>query len=872
MAEKKETPTNFDFTQVEKEAQALGKTLEKLGTTLATAFEKGITAQEKLAEKAKEANDKLKQQQDLVKDLKKMLTALQDGNMVPDSLQDLTDQLGDARRAMIGLGDVGEQVKSELQDFTLTANTDGIQQAKKELENMQSTIGELSAEIDKLNSQKIQVQADLPKSEKLKIDVEVEQDKLVEMEKQSEKTTEAAKKIGNPFTKLPNVLKGAVTGIKGVASGMGSALKVVGSVAGGIFKSIKTGITKVFQSDLMKKGVTMFTDQLKGALQSNSQFTTSLQGIQNNLKAAFQPIIDLILPHIVKLSGVLESASGYVKQFATALTGSGLEGMTLEMPTADTPQWMADMAKDVQEGDWTQIGTNIATSLSTMIQSIDFAVVGTSIGTALKGALGLGLGLLTGFNFTGLGQSIATMFNSLFQAVDLGLVGTSIGAALQGALSLGLALLTGIDFAGLGQGIAALFNGLFAAVDPTLVSESIGAALQGALALGLNLLAGLDLASFGEGIATLFNGLFAAVDPATVGGAFSTLFNQIISFCSELITTTDWQGIATWFSDVLNTAVSTFDWEGFGGIIGGAIISIVSLLSTFIMETDWSAIGLSFWNMLAAIDWTGIVFNLAQLLGSAIGGMGALLVGFIQTAVTNMTDYFKQLMIDSGGDVAESLWNGILDGLGNIVDWLHNNIVTPVIDGIKKAFGMEEGGSTVFSQFGKDLIQGLVNGIQAVLDQISGAIGKIKTAFTEGFKGIFNGIMTIAENFINWLVDGINKISFEIPEWLGEALGGGKRFGFNLPHVSLPRLATGSVVQPNKEFLAILGDNTREQEVVSPLSTMRQALKEALLEANFSHGGDTTVVLELDSRELGRAVLRAGNQERQRIGTQLITV
>lgn len=43
-----------------------------------------------------------------------------------------------------------------------------------------------------------------------------------------------------------------------------------------------------------------------------------------------------------------------------------------------------------------------------------------------------------------------------------------------------------------------------------------------------------------------------------------------------------------------------------------------------------------------------------------------------------------------------------------------------------------------------------------------------------------------------------------------------------------PRACDGSVIPPNREFLALVGDNRREPEVVSPLSTIRQAVSEAL--------------------------------------------
>lgn len=145
-----------------------------------------------------------------------------------------------------------------------------------------------------------------------------------------------------------------------------------------------------------------------------------------------------------------------------------------------------------------------------------------------------------------------------------------------------------------------------------------------------------------------------------------------------------------------------------------------------------------------------------------------------------------------------------------------------------------------------------------------------------GFEGAINGIISIFETMINWIVDGLNKISFDVPDWV--PLIGGKKFGFNIPRAKfgrvkiprIPELAQGTVVPPNKEFMAILGDNTKEHEIVSPVSTMKQAFMEAMIEmgGNFG-GGNTEVVLELDGRELGRAIVEQGERESQRIGTRL---
>jgi hypothetical protein len=146
-----------------------------------------------------------------------------------------------------------------------------------------------------------------------------------------------------------------------------------------------------------------------------------------------------------------------------------------------------------------------------------------------------------------------------------------------------------------------------------------------------------------------------------------------------------------------------------------------------------------------------------------------------------------------------------------------------------------------------------------------------------GFEGGINGIINAFESMINLIVDGLNKISFSMPDWnwLPNDVQG-KSFGINIPkatlgRISIPRLAKGTVVPPNKEFMAVLGDNKKEHEIVSPVSTMKQAFMEAMIEmgGNFG-GGNTEVVLEIDGREFGRAVVEQGNRENRRIGTRLV--
>lgn len=163
----------------------------------------------------------------------------------------------------------------------------------------------------------------------------------------------------------------------------------------------------------------------------------------------------------------------------------------------------------------------------------------------------------------------------------------------------------------------------------------------------------------------------------------------------------------------------------------------------------------------------------------------------------------------------------------------------------------------------------LVEKIRKIGNAISKIFSSVWDGIKIGFKFMVNGIIGLA----NLWIDGLNFILLPIRAIV---LAISKAFDQNLtlsnikiPHI--PKLAQGTVVPPNKEFMAILGDNKNEHEIVSPISTMKQAFMEAMVEmgGNFS-GGNTEVVLEIDGREFGRAVVEQGNRENRRIGTRLV--
>ena len=133
---------------------------------------------------------------------------------------------------------------------------------------------------------------------------------------------------------------------------------------------------------------------------------------------------------------------------------------------------------------------------------------------------------------------------------------------------------------------------------------------------------------------------------------------------------------------------------------------------------------------------------------------------------------------------------------------------------------------------------------------------------------------------IDWLVKKIGHISDFMKEILKYGMPGYIMFKSinsifsatrknNIPLFTPPALASGTVVSPNKRFLAELGDNTYEPEIVSPISTMKRAFSEAMSENNI--GGVTgNVTLQIDGKTFARLINPYMNSEKNRVGISMV--
>lgn len=247
--------------------------------------------------------------------------------------------------------------------------------------------------------------------------------------------------------------------------------------------------------------------------------------------------------------------------------------------------------------------------------------------------------------------------------------------------------------------------------------------------------------------------------------------------------------------------------------------------------------------------WENILVPVAQFLGDTFLAVIDIIIGVLND--------FKDMIVQHSDQI-----NNILQAV--------MFVISLVVQNVKKQVN-------VVIAVLKPFLKAVVNIIGDIIDVLSGIIDFVAGVFTgdwerawkgikDIFRGIWNGIMDLTEGFVNMIVDALNTLSFDVPSWIPGI--GGTTFAFNIPHLSLPHLASGTVVpRQSREFAAVLGDNNRETEVVSPLSTIKQAMIEALQESGFGgKNGDVYISADGDMDALIRLLKFKIERENNRVG------
>ena len=223
------------------------------------------------------------------------------------------------------------------------------------------------------------------------------------------------------------------------------------------------------------------------------------------------------------------------------------------------------------------------------------------------------------------------------------------------------------------------------------------------------------------------------------------------------------------------------------------------------------------------------------------------------------------------------VWSGICNVFCSVKDWFAG-VFSNAWSGIKNIF------SKVGEFFG-DVWSAIKKPFVAVADWFKNIFQKawegVKNVFSKGgkvFEGIKEGISSVFFTVVNGLIDGINWVIAKPFQAINAAIGWIKDLSIagwepfsglsELDIPQIPHLATGTVVPANYgEFLAVLGDNKRETEVVSPLSTIEQAVGNAMSKYG-GVGGDLVayITIDMDGRKMHKEMVRLNKQEIRKTG------
>ena len=196
------------------------------------------------------------------------------------------------------------------------------------------------------------------------------------------------------------------------------------------------------------------------------------------------------------------------------------------------------------------------------------------------------------------------------------------------------------------------------------------------------------------------------------------------------------------------------------------------------------------------------------------------------------------------------MWNAV-------ATWFNNNIVQPIQNFFSNLWNSLKNGAqsawngikNVFSSIGS-FFSGIWNTIKSTFTSIGTKIGD---AIGGAFKSAINAVISTVEKGINFVPNSINKAIKLI----------NKLPGVNIPRmstISLPRLATGTVIPPRQEFAAILGDQKHGTNIEAPLDTIKQANREVLEEFMSKYDGMNSKDKEIVIQAL-TIINRIGNND-----------
>ena len=288
----------------------------------------------------------------------------------------------------------------------------------------------------------------------------------------------------------------------------------------------------------------------------------------------------------------------------------------------------------------------------------------------------------------------------------------------------------------------------------------------------------------GTGIAQTLNGFIATTNWNQVGNTFAQGLNTVLYLGQSFINTFDFSNFGKSIGTSLSSLIRNIDWKALGDTLSSGIKGIFDTISGFFETFDWSVVINGLFDFISGFDWNGVSDAIFKALGSACASLvnlGIVIGEKINQALDSAKKYFQEKIEECGGNVVAGIFKGIIEALGNLGQWIIDHIFTPFINGFKSAFGIHSP-STVMAEQGNFIMQGLLNGITNLVDNVKQIWENIKNTAVQKFTDIKNSISNIWQQVTNKTSETWQNIKNKVKEGAQGAWNGITSIFGNIPN------------------------------------------------------------------------------------------
>ena len=533
--------------------------------------------------------------------------------------------------------------------------------------------------------------------------------------------------------------------------------------------------------NIISSGLSSLVGWIGSALQSTDAFGQALRNLQGAASVAAAPLIDALGSALAYIINLLATGISYLARFISMLTGKSLSAMKSSAKAMNSYGAAAgSAAKETEKATRSLAGFDEITRL-------DAPQEGTSGGGSSAGP-NYDFVDQTGAGFSGLLDMVKSFWDTFKAALSPSIAAWS--AAWEQIKATALAVWPQIQAAA---------SGLW----------------TNALQPLLTYLAG----TFMPGVVNSFSQAFAPI----VGGAISTAIQVFADFFVWAC------GILTdAINNILRPALEVLlqiwqdmmagiqnAWNTYGQPIMDGVVAAFRNLETIFSTLYYTVVEPILSNLIDLLQklWNEHLKQLWDDLLLLFGSVQNTILTFWNSVLSPLINW----LIASFGPVFSDVFNAVAGlvetAIGLMADAI--DIILVVLRGLLDFL------SAVFRGDWGAAWNAIADTALAVWDRIKSGI---KSA-VNGIIGFINGMIQAAVNGLNRVIDAINTLSFDVPDWVPGI--GGSSLGFDFSHITAPQipyLAQGAVIPPNREFMAVLGDQSHGTNVEAPLATIQQAV------------------------------------------------